>query len=46
MDKLYTLASTKNLPTPKKVTLDVILQFAASYKTLRTKNGRVDYVAN
>lgn len=46
MDKLYTLSNPKNNTSPKKETLDLILQFAACYKTVSTKNGRVAYIAN
>ena len=46
MDKLYTLSFSKNIPAPSKESLHLIMQFAAAYELLESRNTSMDFIAN
>jgi len=46
MDKLYSLPSLNNTLTPKKETLQFIMQFAAAYESIAGDATALDFIAN
>lgn len=46
MDKLYSLPISQNTPSPKKETLELIMQYAAAYTPIITKKGLIELVSN
>lgn len=46
MDKLYTLHFSKNTPAPNKESLQLIMQFASAYESIRVGNTTADFIAN
>jgi len=46
MDKLYSLPSLNNTLSPKKETLQFIMQFAAAYQPIEGDVTALDFIAN
>ncbi len=46
MDKLYTLPFSKKSPVPSKESLQLIMQFATAYNSIKIGNVTTDFNAN
>jgi len=46
MDKLYILPFSKNTPSPSKESLQLIMQFATSYNSIKIGNVTTDFNVN
>lgn len=46
MDKLYTLPSKQKSPKPSKMSVALILQYAAAYNPAKLTKGCIDTIAN